>query len=391
MKSLIAPYVHGTHRLVTPEQTLASITPFLLDFGITRCADITGLDLDLGVPTFAAIRPQALSLQVSNGKGLTPIGAKVSALMEAIEFHHAENPESNRLRNSNLKSLFSDDLNVIRPEILDGYYNHFFSDNFTIDWVEGENLISNTKVWVPASSVYFGCQPALHNTTTNGLASGNHLVEATLHALYEIIERDAISKISVNGRLKIGEKCKNINLSTIEDKSIRRIIDKIRIAQSKLILLWTKSCIPVHTFWAILLNQNPLSPVSTLNVGFGTHLDIRVATSRAISESVQSRLTFIHGSREDIADKPVFEAESIQSSFAFNYFDQLEVNTSWSDLYDVVECEDRDLLQDFEYLLSNLSNAGHEEILQFDLTKPKYEIPVVKVIIPSLEFNQKLF
>ena len=80
------------------------------------------------------------------------------------------------------------------PEQLSAYYNHFFSDDYMIDWVAGEALLSQEEVWGPASAVYF-CEHSLYRTSTNGLASGNHLVEATLHALYELIERDAISKL----------------------------------------------------------------------------------------------------------------------------------------------------------------------------------------------------
>ena len=35
--------------------------------------------------------------------------------------------------------------------------------------------------------------PRLFGSTTNGLASGNSLVEATLHGLLEVLERDALS------------------------------------------------------------------------------------------------------------------------------------------------------------------------------------------------------
>ena len=105
MESLTLAYTYGTHRLLPPEETLAQITPYLKDCGITRCADVSGLDSDLGVPTYCAIRPDGLVLQTSNGKGLTPISAQVSALMEAIELYHAENPEPNRLRRSSLNTL----------------------------------------------------------------------------------------------------------------------------------------------------------------------------------------------------------------------------------------------------------------------------------------------
>jgi ribosomal protein S12 methylthiotransferase accessory factor YcaO len=50
-------FASGTHRLVAPEVTLERIAPHLLRFGITRCADITGLDR-IGIPVYVAVRPQ---------------------------------------------------------------------------------------------------------------------------------------------------------------------------------------------------------------------------------------------------------------------------------------------------------------------------------------------
>ncbi len=259
-KALPPAYQDGTHRLIPPEQTLRYITPYLREFGITRLADVTGLDMDLGVPTYCAIRPAGLVLQTSNGKGLTSASAKVSALMEAIELHHAEHPEPRRLLGSSLKILSEKGLNPIRPEALEPHLPHFFSDDLIIDWVEAEELISQQTVWLPASAAYF-CEQSLLRTSTNGLASGNHLMEATLHALYELIERDAISRIESNGRLKIKEMCKIIDLPTITNQTLQQVIQKIQAAQNKLILLWTPSCIPIHTFWVILLNQIPFSAV----------------------------------------------------------------------------------------------------------------------------------
>src|SRR5690242_16782687 len=79
----------GTHRCQDPEQTLAAIRPLLPRFGITRLADLTGLDC-LGIPVAAAHRPAAATLSVAQGKGATLTAAKVSAAMEAIETWHAE-------------------------------------------------------------------------------------------------------------------------------------------------------------------------------------------------------------------------------------------------------------------------------------------------------------
>ena len=58
-------------------------------FGITRVANITGLDR-IGIPVWICVRPLGRSLSVAQGKGLTSELAEVSAVMESIECHHAE-------------------------------------------------------------------------------------------------------------------------------------------------------------------------------------------------------------------------------------------------------------------------------------------------------------
>ena len=58
--------------------------------GVTRLADITRLDR-LGLPVWQAVRPAGKALSVHQGKGSSPIAAKVGALCEAIECHCAEN------------------------------------------------------------------------------------------------------------------------------------------------------------------------------------------------------------------------------------------------------------------------------------------------------------
>src|SRR5262249_21639866 len=109
MTSDLTPtYRSGTHRLCPPEETLARIAPRLADFGITRCADITRLDADLGMPVFAAIRPRATVLQSSAGKGLSVAAAKVSALMEAIELDVAERPQTSLLRRATKAEILAE-------------------------------------------------------------------------------------------------------------------------------------------------------------------------------------------------------------------------------------------------------------------------------------------
>jgi hypothetical protein len=82
-------YVRGTHRTIPPAETLARLKPLLPEIGITRLANVTGLDT-IGIPVVMSVRPCSRSLSVSQGKGLDLDSAKVSAAMESIEGYHAK-------------------------------------------------------------------------------------------------------------------------------------------------------------------------------------------------------------------------------------------------------------------------------------------------------------
>ncbi|MCF2147140.1 YcaO-like family protein [Desmonostoc muscorum LEGE 12446] len=387
MEPLTKGYTSGTHRLIEPECTFARLKPHLATMGVTRCADVTGLDR-IGIPVYCAIRPWGRVIQVTNGKGLRHIDAKVSALMEALEIFHAENPSSD-LKRGSLKLMQGTGQRVVQPEILPEYKaKNFFSSDFIIDWIKAEDLLTGEEVWLPASAVYI-CSPMLYPFDTNGLASGNHLLEATLHGLYEVIERDAISRLSANGRICLTqERCKCIDLSTVDDESVKGLYEMLLQADIKLVLIWVKSCIPsFHTFWAVLLDRNPFSHSSMVNIGYGSHLNVSVAATRAITEAAQSRLTFIHGSREDLAVKACYTSSNVASK-VYAYFNLIESNTNWRTLSDMAGDS---LLQDYTQILESLSQTDNKNIFRVNLTQPPFNIPVVKVFVSGLKMNDRLF
>lgn len=391
MSRTLAPtYRQSTHRLLPPEETLARLTPHLTEFGITRCAEVTGLDADLGLPVYMAIRPRGRVLQSSAGKGLSAAAAKVSALMEAVELDVAERPDPARLRRASQAELLAEGQRVdALPEWV-AAAGRFFSDQFRIPWALAEDLLRGGAVWVPAGAAYF-CEPTPCRTNTNGLASGNHLVEATLHALYEVIERDAMARLVEGDRLTIARDCRVLDPASVLEPSLAAVIEKIGRAATKVVLLEVLSGLAVPTYWALLLNRQPFAGVSTLCSGYGTHLDPTIALSRAISEAVQSRLTMIHGSREDIVEKPVYVGQvagdrDVGASPVFRFFDALETTAQAS-----AAGYDGDFDAALQAVVSLLREAGHERVYRVDLCCPAEEFSVVKVLAPSLAWSGALF
>ncbi|CAM2064494.1 YcaO-like family protein [Sulfidibacter corallicola] len=393
---LSALFRHGACRLISPDRTLARIGPKLEACGITRCAEVTGLDEAFGVPTFCAIRPRALVLQTSNGKGLTREAAQVSALMEAIELHHAEFPDLSRLRFASEAELVAAGLRTLSPRVIDGSLSRHWRRNARLEWIEGRTLnsatagsaLSDSAIWVPAGAATFR-EPTWHRTTSNGLASGNHIVEAELHALYELLERDALAGLQVAGRLAVRERCAVIDPTSVTHHRIAPILEAVRQVGCKVVLLWVPARVARHVIWAALLDSRPFASVSTLNTGAGCHHDLDVALARALTEAIQSRLSFIHGGREDIVEKPAFSGSVSTETPAWRFFDGLVGNTPFATLRDTCP-QFSDLGVARDDLLDRLGSAVVAQPIAVDLTRPELAIPVVKVLVPGLRFNPAL-
>src|SRR5438874_2135255 len=138
--------VAGTDHL---EAILARLLPMMRPMGITRLANLTGLDV-LGIPVAAAVRPNSRSLAVHQGKGTTLVAAKISALMEAAEAYHAEFVDA-PLRLGRRRDLSVPTLDPSRlpraPGCTDPEQERFL-------WIEGVDLMNGARCWAPYELVH---------------------------------------------------------------------------------------------------------------------------------------------------------------------------------------------------------------------------------------------
>jgi ribosomal protein S12 methylthiotransferase accessory factor len=372
--ALAKGHAGGTHRLVPPATTLERIRPHLARFGITRCADITGLDV-IGIPVYIAVRPQGRVLQTSNGKGLTATDARVSALMEAIEHWHAEHPIA-ELRRASWAELVRDGARALSPRGIDGCPARHGADRQVLDWVLGDELMSGEPAWIPAFAAYYHRgQP--YEFSYNGLASGNHRIEAALHALYEITERDTLAALSGAHRVHL-ERCRVLDLARPPGDGVGALVEQIRRAGLELVVLFAPSATPVHTALAVLLDRSAFSGASAVNFGAGAHLSPEVAAIRAITEAAQSRLTFIHGSREDL--NPAAYEHGATHDALLAYFAARTPDTAWSELADGSTC---DLASDLARVLDGLRATGRTAAYLADLSHGAAGISAVKAVVPG--------
>src|SRR3990167_6222617 len=139
----------GTYRSRLPEETLSIIKPYIKLAGISRLADLTGLD-DLGIPVYACFRPSSKSLATSQGKGCSHLLAQCSAYMEGIEHFYAENclpalKDKTVLEIRNIDFVYPKELQA-GPIMVADY------ESLKLDWIRGVNLLNQNKCYVPVEA-----------------------------------------------------------------------------------------------------------------------------------------------------------------------------------------------------------------------------------------------
>ena len=379
-------YVSGTRRSVDPAETVRRITPHLAALGITRVANITGLDR-IGIPVFVAVRPNSRSLSVSQGKGLTPDAARASAIGEALEAHHAEYSHC-LVRLETFEELHRT-VPVVDPELLPLSRNSMYTTTRPIPWTEGFDLVGRQPAWVPFELVHANaCLPRVPGSgcfvcSTNGLAAGNTVAEAVLHGVCEVVERDACALW--HHRSWEDRVATQLDLVTVEDSACRDLLQRFDDAGIAVMVWDVTSDIPLPTYRVLIADRSsdPILAPFPAAIGAGCHPDPAVALIRALTEAAQSRLTAISGSRDDLTRERYRTFQAADSlgfyrDLARFWRGQVAFRSGAATLAATVE-------EDLAAALNALGHVGIRHAVVVDLTRPGLPIAVARTIIPGLE------
>ena len=129
----------GTHRSASLNDTLKRVLRLAPVMGITRVANVTGLD-SVGIPVVMVCRPNSRSVAVSQGKGIDLDSARASGLMEAAELYHAETITL-PLRLAAYEEVRYQ-YSVVEPDDLPRRADSRFHPLLRILWCEGRDLLS---------------------------------------------------------------------------------------------------------------------------------------------------------------------------------------------------------------------------------------------------------
>ncbi|MEO8925837.1 MAG: YcaO-like family protein [Caulobacteraceae bacterium] len=346
--------------------------------GVTRLADITGLD-SIGLPVFQAIRPWSRALSVHQGKGLTPLAAKMGALMEAVESHNAEMFEAERLDRSfnalppGERAPSPADFAADRDDAPDG--------DEALSWVAARRLTTGGTIWIPFDVVsldFTRVGDRRLDRSSIGLGARFDAGGAMLTAILEVVERDADRAwraTSVQER-----SMRRVDAGSIPYPWFRSLGDRIAGQGLSLTLYHLPAVIEVAVFMCEIADPAAGKASRRIAGGSAAHPSAEEALLKAVAEAAQSRLTAISGARDDIfhpndqGRRPLGIGLGLPLPPGIRSRTWDEIAGLFDPAGDVTagECAAR------------LARAGYPDAAVIDVSPPHFAARVVKAVVPGL-------
>jgi ribosomal protein S12 methylthiotransferase accessory factor len=251
---------------------------------------------------------------------------------------------------------------------------HILTDATPLKWLQLWDVANAEAVWAPLRTVGISSMPRGEPSgimvSSNGLASGSHVLEAMLSGLMEVIERDAITLGYVTDTMR--------PVTTDGPASTWAALSE-QIAAAGLVLTvsdCTADDVGVPTYHARL--DDPGGGVGSF-AGYGAALGSEVAVVRAITEAVQSRCIIVAGARDDV--------HRLQRRGAVRLAKRPPppVTAPVSGQHRPVDLSGRSLVEDLTTAVSLLRRAGLHRVLVHRYSTEGDPVQVVRVLVPGLE------
>ncbi|WP_405088073.1 TOMM precursor leader peptide-binding protein [Microbispora sp. NBC_01389] len=339
----------------------------------------------------------------SGGKGRTEIQARVSALCEAIERYSGVWRGEEPVRKAAYADL--DTAAAVHPESLLHFSEAQYADrekwnadpshrlhlvperfrtDLPIDWSAAWSLTDERERLVPSGYAWYG-HPDLDRHfycvgDSNGNASGNSMEEAILQGFCELVERDAVALWWYNRARRPA-----FDLDSLRDPYVDTLREFYAEMGRSIWLLDITSDLGIPAFVGV--SHRIDHPVEDIIVGFGAHLDPRIAAIRTLTE-VNQFLPSVE--RRDEQGNTVYLDDDIAS---LAWWKQTRLaDEPWlvpdpalgtRSLAEHPRSGGGNLAADVETCVARASACGIE-IVVLDQTRPDLELNVVRVIAPGM-------
>ena len=242
-----------------------------------------------------------------------------------------------------------------------------FDPECVTGWTAATSLATGETRYVPAACCYmwypFRGEPCFCAADTNGCAAGRTRDEAILHALLELIERDAVAIWWYN-RLERPA----VELASFEDGRILALRDELARVGREVQVLDLTTDLGIAAYAAVVANRDGSQPC----FGCAAHHSPRAAALKAIEEAIQVRF-WLGQERGDDALTLFLARAHVERE---RYLAGRSMVTAPGDrLLGTAEA--------IEVCVGRCRAAGVEPHW-LDLTRPEVGVPVVRVVAPGL-------
>jgi ribosomal protein S12 methylthiotransferase accessory factor len=400
-----ATFTGGGHRTSTPAQVLdryrhlvSPVTGIIKEIQPDPAAPAfvnayrSGLNVARGVTGIAGLRA---GLRFENGgKGVSPIDAEVGALCEAVE-RFSGNYQGDELRiRASMRSLGDEVLhpndcmlfaeqqfeNRVQWNAEHAAFQHVcdrFDEDAEIDWTPVWSLTGERRL-LPTGYLYYGapreCGVRGVHADSNGNAAGSSIEDAILQGTLELVERDAVALWWYNRTPVPG-----VDLGSFGDPWLEEMLGQYAEIGRELWVLDVTSDLGVPV--TVALSRSTSGPHEHIMLGFGAHLDPRLAVRRAVSELNQMLPAVLkHGHDLDDPDaRRWLEFATVDNQPHLRPAAGKRART----VGDFGFVHREDVRDDVRALARVLAEQGLD-LLVLNQTRPDVGLPVVKVIVPGL-------
>jgi ribosomal protein S12 methylthiotransferase accessory factor len=279
------------------------------------------------------------------------------------------------------------DVMALDPSAFDLPFSTIYTPQRPISWVQGWDLIHGRPVWIARDlAISPAGEGVCAGVETNGLASGNSFTEATVHALCEVIERDAVAHAYFADALGAPEDehrpaVRMIDVATLPSEAMGWH-DRLRALGREIHVRDVTNDNGVHVFAVRLID--PFFPNGARGfVGYGAALNPVRAVMRAFTEAVQAHTTHVVGNRDEYE---VGGATSDRDHRVLRNIASCWPERRWPFPRLEPQRQPADLLAELDTLVERLTIAGFRHCAVVDLTREDLQVPVVRVAVPGLAF-----
>jgi ribosomal protein S12 methylthiotransferase accessory factor len=402
----------GGHRVVPPEQTVARyshhvspITGAVPLLERAAPADDGVLHVYLAGSNRARQHRDLAHLRadlrhMSAGKGTSDVQARASGLCEGLErysgvFRGDEPRRRARLRELDgaaippAACLLFSERQYRQRDVVNATGSRFsfiplpFDPEAEIEWSPAWSLTRQEVRYLPTAFCYYDYPQPDEQTyclaCSNGNAAGNTLEEAVLQGFLELVERDSVALWWYNRVRRPG-----VDLDSFGEPYLGRLQTFLRERGREFWALDLTADLDIPVFASVTRRRD--GPPEQIVLGFGAHLEPRVALLRAVTEMNQMLSSPLLDAQGKDADDPTEDPETARWLRTATVANQPYLlpgegpprtapsyPTAWTD----------DVAEDARACRERVERLGLE-LLVLDQTRPEVGLPVAKVIVPGL-------